>query len=111
MNTTIIISEFAAFREMGLNGDKSALDRLQLRFGQQLHSFISRVIRLGQGRGHLADFVISEVKRIREQHSEISREELVNEVVERACRLLSGVGFAGRVDTVSLNNEATVSAA
>ena len=109
MNTTSIINEFAACREMGLNGDKTALDRLQLRFGRQLHSFIGRVIRLGQGRGHLADFVLDEVSRIREQRLELSREELVDEVVDRVCRVLSGVGFAGRIDTISLNNEATVS--
>ncbi len=110
MDIQSIRRQLETYRDQGLAGDAGAAVRLSDTFGAGLVRFVRRVLRKGTGRGYLAEFVLNEANRVQGGHAEYERDDLVNEIVDRMCQLLTGqndvarretVAFLGEVSTVS----------
>ena len=54
-----------------------------------LTRFVRRVVRISRGTGSLAEFVLNEVRMVREQLG-LERDELVSELTDRICAEITG---------------------
>lgn len=109
MNEQTIQQQFEEHRQAGLSGDASAASRLSNSFGAGLVRIVRRVLRKGTGRGYLAEFILREASQLRSGHACLERDDLVNEIVDRICSLVTGHGVGHRVETLALSLEATAS--
>lgn len=110
MNEQTIQQQFEAHRHAGLQGDATAASRLTSSFGAGLVRIVRRVLRKGTGRGYLAEFILQEAGDLRGGKMPIERDDLVNEIVDRICSLVTGQAIGHRVETLALALEGTVTA-
>ena len=108
MNEQTIQQQFEGHRNAGLSGDAGAASRLSSSFGAGLVRIVRRVLKKGTGRGYLAEFILREAGDIRMSESTLHRDDLVNEIVDRICSLVTGQGVGHRVETLALALEGTV---
>ena len=108
MTPSDIRNRFEELREAGLQGDDLAAMHLESRFGDGLARFVRRVIRKGHGTGSLAEFILEEASKIRQQRLGLERDELVSEIITPLCSVITGQGTADRVDTRSVTDRQTV---
>ena len=111
MSPTMIQNDFGILRQLGLQGNESAPEELQQRYGSSLGRVIRRVIRKGRGHGELAEFILDQVAQLKGQHQQrLDPQELVDEILARLCALIAGHGVNNRAETRQCLREATVAA-
>ena len=67
-----------------------------------LTRFVRRVVWISCGTGSLAEFVLNEVRMVREQLG-LERDELVSELTDRICAEITGQGMTGRLTPCPLS--------